>query len=176
MSAVGKEDAIPCVHVVHKNLFSGSVRDVFWESEPATIFRRWSVFVVVLHALFWLGYWCVKGYVPDVNGISRWWDVLAGPIFLLSCFSLLGMSYRVDTEGFLPFLSFIGLSLTAIVAFPTLYKDGMWYFAPLCMAGAIGTFFLCVAGLLLVFLGFSLLSIPIGGGRNLGKWLSGADL
>jgi len=80
---------------------------------------RWSILTAVLIALFWTIYYLIAGSVPVITSIkmtpdstlalpfaiSRWWDILLGPIF--SCiFVLLFTSRKIKGEMMVPGLIF----------------------------------------------------------------------
>jgi len=73
---------------------------------------RWSLVSTGAIALFWLVFWAVKGYVPVVNsapddwlisyipGISRWWDILIGPLWSIPLAGLSVLcSKKLDAEN-----------------------------------------------------------------------------
>ncbi|PIR04874.1 MAG: hypothetical protein COV57_02130 [Candidatus Liptonbacteria bacterium CG11_big_fil_rev_8_21_14_0_20_35_14] len=68
---------------------------------------RWSLVTAILIALFWVIYYFIIGSVPVVTeiqiesftllfpfgGISRWWDILIGPIYSVIIFYII---YNID--------------------------------------------------------------------------------
>ena len=92
-----------------------------WERRRK-LMLRWSILTAAAIALFWTIYYLVVGSVPVVSsirltpdsiftlpfGISRWWDILLGPIF--SCiFVLLFTNKKIMKDEDLVFGLGVGL-------------------------------------------------------------------
>jgi hypothetical protein len=62
-----------------------------------TKITRWSIASAVLIALFWMTCHLIKGNVPSNIGVSRWWDILIGPIWSIAVILLLKVE-KVERE------------------------------------------------------------------------------
>ncbi|MDD5331572.1 MAG: hypothetical protein PHE43_01980 [Candidatus Nanoarchaeia archaeon] len=115
---------------------------------------RWSILTAGLIALFWAVWYLINGSVPVVNeikmtknwtyvlpfGISRWWDILIGPIWSTILILIL-TNKRIKEEDKNDFNKdlFAGLSSGAVLSlvFSGIMSNFHFYFLPLISVGLV---------------------------------------
>lgn len=65
---------------------------------------RWSLASSALIALFWAMWYLAYGGVPVACGISRWWDVLAGPAWSIAMILVFANERILNDKDATPFI------------------------------------------------------------------------
>jgi hypothetical protein len=113
---------------------------------------RWSIVTAGLIALFWAIWWLINGSVPVITsirmtenwtlvlpfGISRWWDILIGPIWSTAIvFLMTNKRVKEDQYLILGLISGIGLILGLILGLAYGLGFGLAYGLGFGLAGGL---------------------------------------
>lgn len=150
-----------------------SIRWTLWHSDTATGVRRWSIFLATAIALFWTGYFFIKGEVPAVNGISRWWDITAGLLFPLYVVSAVGLLALIDKfiDEIASAIAVIVLFVATFVALGAFYEKGVTGAATVCLVGLVTTIGIEILYSVVALIIAAIDQIRFGDFPSLGDWL-----